>query len=44
MSELPHVDSFDPEDKDGLLSPAKRENSAATGAANQQATNRWSWT
>ncbi|HEX4992450.1 MAG TPA: cytochrome P450 [Rubrobacteraceae bacterium] len=37
MSELPHVDSFDPEDKDGLLSPAKRENSAATGAANQQA-------
>jgi cytochrome P450 len=38
MSELPHVDSFDPEDKDGLLSPAKRENSAATGAANQQAT------
>ena len=38
MSELPHVDSFDPEDKDGLLSPAKRENSAATGADNQQAT------
>jgi cytochrome P450 len=38
MSELPHVDSFDPEDKDGLLSPAKRENSAAAGAANQQAT------
>jgi cytochrome P450 len=38
MSELPHVDSFDPEDKDGLHSPAKRENRAATGAAHQQAT------
>ena len=38
MSELPHVDSFDPEDKDGLHSPAKRENSAATGTAHQQAT------
>lgn len=35
MTERPHVDSFDPEDKEGLLSSA--ENGAATGAARQQA-------
>jgi cytochrome P450 family 107 subfamily K polypeptide 1 len=37
MTELPHVDSFDPEDKDGLASPSKSENSATTGAADEQA-------
>jgi cytochrome P450 len=37
MTELPHVDSFDPEDKDGLVSPSKSENSATTGAAHEQA-------
>ena len=35
MTERPHVDSFDPEDKDGLLSSA--ENGGATGVARQQA-------
>jgi cytochrome P450 len=35
MTERPHVDSFDPEDKEGLLSSA--ENGAAAGAARQQA-------
>jgi len=28
MTELPHVDSFDPEDKDGLASPSTSECSA----------------
>src|SRR4051812_39571053 len=37
MTELPHVDSFDPEDKDGITSPSKRENSATTGTAHEQA-------
>jgi hypothetical protein len=37
MTELPHVDSFDPEDKDGSASPSKSENSATTGAAHEQA-------
>jgi hypothetical protein len=37
MAELPHVDSFVPEDKDGLASPSKRENNATTGAAYEQA-------
>src|ERR671916_603241 len=36
MTELPHVDSFDPEDKDGLTSPSKSENSATTGASHEQ--------
>ena len=34
MTELPHVDSFDPEDKDGLASPSKREKSV--GSASEQ--------
>ena len=33
MTELPHVDSFDPEDKDGLASPSKSENSATTATS-----------
>jgi cytochrome P450 len=37
MTELPHVDSFDPEDKDGITSHSKSENSATTGAAHEQA-------
>src|SRR5215203_6153390 len=37
MTELPHVDSFDSEDKDGLASPSKSENSATTGATHEQA-------
>jgi hypothetical protein len=37
MTELPHIDSFDPEDKDCLASPSKSENSATTGAAHEQA-------
>jgi cytochrome P450 len=37
MTELPHLDSFDLEDKDGLASPSKSENSATTGAAHEQA-------
>jgi cytochrome P450 len=37
MTEQPHLDSFDPEDKDGLASPSKSENSATTGAAREQA-------
>jgi cytochrome P450 len=37
MTELPHLDSFDPEEKDGLASPSKSENSATTGAAHEQA-------
>jgi hypothetical protein len=32
MTELPHLDSFDPEDKDGLASSSKSENSATTNA------------
>jgi cytochrome P450 len=30
MTELPHVDSFDPEEKDGKASPSTSENSATT--------------
>jgi cytochrome P450 len=37
MSELPHVDSFDPEDEGGLAPPSKNENSGATGAAHEEA-------
>src|SRR5215212_2112561 len=37
MTELPHVDSFDPEDKDGLASPATSEKSATTNAAHEEA-------
>src|SRR5215212_5486027 len=37
MTELPHVDSFDPEDKDGLTSPATSEKSATTNAAHEEA-------
>jgi cytochrome P450 len=37
MSELPHVDSFDPEDGGGLAPPSKSENSGATDAAHEQA-------
>ena len=31
MTELPHVDSFDPEEKDGKASPPASEKSAAAG-------------
>ena len=37
MTELPHVDSFDPEDKDVLASPSKSENSTTDGAAHEEA-------
>jgi hypothetical protein len=37
MTELPHVDSFDPEEKDRTASPAKSENSATTGMAHKEA-------
>src|SRR5215207_6381210 len=37
MSELPHVDSFDPEDGGGLAPPSKSENSGATDAAHEEA-------
>ncbi|HVD44235.1 MAG TPA: hypothetical protein VNB92_02705, partial [Rubrobacter sp.] len=37
MTAQPHLDSFDPEDKDGLASSSKSENSATTGAAREQA-------
>jgi len=37
MTELPHVDSFDPEDKDDLASPATSEKSATTNAAHEEA-------
>jgi cytochrome P450 len=37
MSELPHVDSFDPEDGGGLAPPSKGENSGATDAAHEEA-------
>ena len=36
MTELPHVDSFDPEDKDVLASPSKSENSTTDGAAHEE--------
>ena len=32
MTELPYVDSFDPEEKDGLVSPSTSERSATTYA------------
>ena len=37
MSELPHVDSFDPEDGGGLAPPSKSENSGATDTAHEEA-------
>ena len=37
MSELPHVDSFDPEDGGSLAPPSKSENSGATDAAHEEA-------
>ena len=37
MSELPHVDSFDPEDGGGLAPHSKSENSGATDAAHEEA-------
>ena len=37
MTELPHVDSFDPEDKDGLASSSKSENNARKGAVHEEA-------
>jgi cytochrome P450 len=37
MTELPHVDSFDPEDKDGLASSSKSENDAGKGAVHEEA-------
>jgi cytochrome P450 len=37
MTELPHVDSFDPEDKDGLTSSSKSENNARKGAVHEEA-------
>ena len=37
MTELPHVDSFDPEDKDGLASPSTSENSTTTNSAHKEA-------
>jgi cytochrome P450 len=35
MTELPHVDSFDPEDRDGLASPPKGGNGTATGPSDE---------
>jgi cytochrome P450 len=37
MTELPHVDSFDPQDKDGLASSSKSENVASKGAVHEEA-------
>jgi cytochrome P450 len=37
MIELPHVDSFDPEDNDVPASPSKSENSTTDGAAHEEA-------
>src|ERR687895_1223284 len=37
MTELPHVDSFDPEDKDGIASPSTSENSTTTNSAHKEA-------
>jgi cytochrome P450 len=37
MTELPHVDSFDPEDKDGIASSATSEKRAPTNAAHEEA-------
>src|SRR5215213_8783189 len=37
MSELPHVDSFDPEDGGGLAPPSESENSGATDAPHEEA-------
>src|SRR3712207_5873939 len=37
MTELPHVDSFDPEDKDGLASSSRSENSVTTEATHEEA-------
>ncbi len=37
MTELPHVDSFDPEDKDGIASPSTSENSATTNSGHKEA-------
>ena len=37
MSELPHVDSFDPEDKDGVDVQSTSENGAGTNAAHEEA-------
>ena len=36
MTELPHVDSFDPEDKDGLVSQSTSKNGAETNAAHEE--------
>src|SRR5215212_5591979 len=36
MTERPHVDSFDPEDKVGIASPSTSENGAETKAANEE--------
>jgi cytochrome P450 len=36
MTDLPHVDSFDPEETDGTASTSKGENSAATGATRER--------
>ena len=37
MTELPHVDSFDPDVGSGLAPPSKREDSGATDAAHEEA-------
>src|SRR5215211_2223963 len=37
MTELPHVDSFDPEVKDGIASPSTSENSATTNSVHKEA-------
>jgi cytochrome P450 len=37
MTELPHVDSFDPEDKDGIVSRSPSEDGAGTNAAHEEA-------
>ena len=37
MTELPHVDSFDPEDKDGIAPPSTSENSATTNSGHKEA-------
>jgi cytochrome P450 len=37
MTELPHVDSFDPEDKAGVVPRSPSENGAGTGTASEEA-------
>ena len=37
MTELPHVDSFDPEHKDGIASPSTSQNSTTTNSGHKEA-------